>query len=62
MLKSLTFVKNERSEDDMYVCGLVTARNSERNVTKLVLEDPSEKGSFEGIIFDTELQKTEILF
>ena len=56
MLKSLTFVKNERSEDDMYVCGLVTARNSERNVTKLILEDPS--GSFEGIIFDTELQKT----
>ena len=56
MLKSLTFVKNERSEDDMYVCGLVTVRNSERNVTKLVLEDPS--GSFEGIIFDTELQKT----
>ena len=56
MLKSLTVVKNERSEDDMYVCGLVTTRNSERNVTKLVLEDPS--GSFEGIIFDTELQKT----
>jgi len=56
MLKSLTFVKNERSEDDMYVCGLVTIRNSERNVTKLVLEDPS--GSFEGIIFDNELQKT----
>ncbi|MHA7733482.1 DNA-directed DNA polymerase II small subunit [Nitrosopumilus sp. S6] len=56
MLKSLTFVKNERSEDDMYVCGLVTTRNSERNVTKLVLEDPS--GSFEGIIFDNELQKT----
>ncbi|MFB5631800.1 MAG: DNA-directed DNA polymerase II small subunit [Nitrosopumilus sp.] len=56
MLKSLTFVKNERSEDDMYVCGLVTSRNSERNVTKLVLEDPS--GSLEGIIFDTELQKT----
>ncbi|WP_428325122.1 DNA-directed DNA polymerase II small subunit [Nitrosopumilus sp.] len=56
MLKSLTFVKNERSEDDMYVCGLVTTRNSERNVTKLVLEDPS--GSLEGIIFDNELQKT----
>lgn len=56
MLKSLTFVKNERSKDDMYVCGLVTARNSERNVTKLVLEDPS--GSFEGVVFDDELQKT----
>lgn len=56
MLKSLTFVKNERSKEDMYVCGLVTARNSERNVTKLVLEDPS--GSFEGVVFDDELQKT----
>jgi len=31
-------------------------KNSERNITKLVLEDPS--GSFEGIIFDGELQKT----
>ena len=40
----------------MYVCGLVTIRNSERNITKIVLEDPS--GSFEGIIFDEELQKT----
>ena len=39
----------------MYVCGLVTTRNAERNITKLVLEDPS--GSFEGIIFDEELQK-----
>ncbi|AFS81764.1 DNA polymerase II small subunit [Candidatus Nitrosopumilus koreensis AR1] len=55
MLKSITFVKNERSKDDMYVCGLVTARNSERNITKLILEDPS--GSFEGVIFDEELQK-----
>ena len=40
----------------MYVCGLVTTRNSERNITKLILEDPS--GSFEGIIFDDDLQKT----
>ena len=38
------------------MCGLVTAKNSERNITKLILEDPS--GSFEGIIFDNELQKT----
>ena len=29
---------------------------TERNITKLVLEDPS--GSIEGIIFDEELQKT----
>jgi DNA polymerase II small subunit len=56
MLKSTAAVKTAKIEDDMYVCGLVTTRNSERNITKLVLEDPS--GSFEGIIFDDELQKT----
>ncbi len=56
MLKSIALVKAAKSVDDMYVCGLVTSRISERNVTKLLLEDPS--GSFEGIIFDIELQKT----
>jgi len=56
MLKSIASVKAAKSIDDMYVCGLVTSRISERNVTKLLLEDPS--GSFEGIIFDIELQKT----
>ena len=56
MLKSIASVKSAKSEDDMYICGLVTARNAERNITKLHLEDPS--GSFEGIVFDNELQKT----
>ncbi|MGI0056544.1 MAG: DNA-directed DNA polymerase II small subunit, partial [Nitrosarchaeum sp.] len=56
MLKSIAFAKTIKSEDDIYVCGLVTTRSTERNITKLVLEDPS--GSFEGIIFDVELQKT----
>jgi DNA polymerase II small subunit len=56
MLKSLSFVKTKKPEDDVYVCGLVTVKNSERNITKLILEDPS--GLFEGIIFDDELQKT----
>ena len=55
LLKSAASVKSAKIEDDMYVCGLVTIRNSERNITKLTLEDPS--GSFEGIIFDEELQK-----
>ncbi|WP_299292733.1 DNA-directed DNA polymerase II small subunit [Nitrosopumilus sp.] len=55
MLKSIASVKSAKSEDDMYICGLVTARNAERNITKLHLEDPS--GSFEGIVFDNELQK-----
>ena len=56
MLKSIASVKTAKSEDDLYLCGLVTARITERNVTKLVIEDPS--GSFEGIIFDNELQKS----
>lgn len=56
MLKSIASVKTAKTDDDMYVCGLVTSRSIERNITKLVLEDPS--GLFEGIIFDNELQKT----
>jgi len=55
MLKSIASAQTTKSEGDVYVCGLVTTRNSERNITKLVLEDPS--GSFEGIVFDSELQK-----
>ena len=56
MLKSAASLKNTKIDEDLYVCGLVSVRNSERNITKIVLEDPS--GSFEGIIFDEELQKT----
>ena len=56
MIKSIASVKTAKSEDDVYVCGLVTTRISERNLTKLVLEDPS--GTIEGIVFDNELQKT----
>ena len=56
MLKSIASIKAAKSDDDMYVCGLVTSKISERNVTKLLLEDPS--GSLEGIIFDNELRKT----
>jgi len=55
MLKSTASVKTVKTDDDIYVCGLVTTRNIERNITKLILEDPS--GIFEGIIFDNELQK-----
>lgn len=58
MLKSIASIKSTKStksKDDLYICGLVTTRNVERNITKLVLEDPS--GSIEGIVFDDELQK-----
>ena len=56
MLKSLASIKSAKFEDDLFVCGLVTEKKSERNITKLMLEDPS--GSFGGIIFDDDLQKT----
>jgi len=56
LLKSAALVKTTKNDDDVYVCGLVSVRSTERNITKLVLEDPS--GSFEGIVFDNELQKT----
>ena len=55
-LKSIASVKTSKQDGDMYICGLVTSRSTERNITKLVLEDPS--GLFEGIVFDNELQKT----
>ena len=56
MIKSIASVKSAKSEDDMYICGLVTQRNTDRNITRLVLEDPS--GNFEGVVFDEELQNT----
>ena len=34
MLKSINSVKTAKSEDDMYVCGLVTTRNSERETSQ----------------------------
>jgi DNA polymerase II small subunit len=55
MLKTIALVNASKSDTDMYVCGLVTTRSTERSITKLVLEDPS--GSLEGIVFDDELQK-----
>lgn len=54
MLKSIVAAKSAKS-DEMYVCGLVTHKDVDRNVTKLVLEDPT--GSFEGIVFDKDLQQ-----
>ena len=55
MLKSVAVVKTTKLENDVYVCGLVNARNAERNITKLVLEDPS--GSLEGIILMRNYKK-----
>lgn len=56
MLKSVASVKATKSKYDMYVCGLISERSSERNVTKLLIEDAS--GTLESVVFDKDLQKT----
>jgi DNA polymerase II small subunit len=56
MVKSSALIIGSKTNEDVYVCGLVSERISERNITKLVLDDPT--GSIEIIVFDNELQKT----
>ncbi len=55
MLKSIASVLTTKSNDDLYICGLVSERRVERNVTKLSIDDPT--GSIETIVFDKDLQK-----
>lgn len=55
MLKIISSVVSSKSNDDMYICGLLSERRVERNITKLIIDDPT--GSIETIIFDQDLQK-----
>jgi len=55
MLKSISSVISSKSNDDMYICGLLTERRVERSITKLTIDDPT--GSIETIVFDKDLQK-----
>jgi len=55
LLKPIASVITTKSNSDMYVCGLVSSRSSERKITKLVVDDQS--GSIEGLVFDNDLQK-----
>lgn len=55
MLKSISFVVGSKPKDEVFVCGLVSEKRSERNITKITLDDPS--GKLESIIFDKDLQK-----
>ena len=55
MIKNVSVIIGAKTDDDLYVCGLVSNRSSERVVTKLIIEDPT--GSLETIIFDKDLQK-----
>lgn len=55
MLKSISVAAAEKSKDGAHVCGLVTARSSERNIVKLVIEDTS--ASMEVIVLDQDLKE-----
>ena len=55
MVKTIASVISTKFDEDVYVCGLVSERNSERNITKLVLDDPT--GSIEIIVFDKDLRE-----
>jgi len=55
MLKTISSVVSSKSNDDMYICGLLSERRVERNITKLIIDDHT--GSIETIIFDQDLQK-----
>ncbi|HXV51338.1 MAG TPA: DNA-directed DNA polymerase II small subunit, partial [Nitrosopumilaceae archaeon] len=55
MLKPISSAISIKSKDEVYVCGLVSDRRTDRNVTKITLDDPS--GSIETIVIDEDLQK-----
>ncbi|MEM3064255.1 MAG: DNA-directed DNA polymerase II small subunit [Candidatus Nitrosotenuis sp.] len=56
MLKPISAALTLKSKDDVYVCGLVSERRTDRNVTKVTIDDPS--GSIETVVIDEDLQKT----
>jgi DNA polymerase II small subunit len=56
MIKAISSVVSTKSNDDKYICGLLSERRVERSVTKLIVDDPS--GFIETIVFDNDLQKT----
>lgn len=55
MLKSVAAVMSAKSRDEVYVCGLVSERKTDRNVTRITLEDNT--GTMETIVIDENLQK-----
>src|SRR3990170_1833084 len=49
MLKTISSAVSAKSNEDMYICGLLSERRVERNITKLIIDDPT--GSIERISF-----------
>ena len=56
MVKSIHSIIHTKLQNEIYVCGLVSSKRSERNITKLTIDDLT--GSLETIVFDENLQKT----
>jgi len=56
MLKSINSVITTKLDNYVYVCGLLSERNSQRSITKLKIDDLT--GSMEVVVFDKDLQKT----
>lgn len=55
MIKSISAVISTKSKDEIYVCGLVTDRRTDRNITKITLDD--QTGIIETIVINEDLQK-----
>src|SRR3972149_3624453 len=41
MLKTISSAVSAKSNEDMYICGLLSERRVERNITKLIIDDPT---------------------
>ncbi|ABK78450.1 archaeal DNA polymerase II, small subunit/DNA polymerase delta, subunit B [Cenarchaeum symbiosum A] len=54
-LRSSASAASVKDDEEAYVCGLVTGRSSERNVTKVALDDPA--GTLEAVVHDGDLRK-----
>lgn len=55
MLKTVASVLSVKTKDEVYVCGLVTERKTDRNVTRIMLDDTT--GVLETIVIDEDLQR-----
>lgn len=55
ILKPVSAVISTKSKDEVYICGLVTDRKTDRNVTKIMLEDNT--GLIETIVIDEGLKE-----
>ena len=56
-VKDIESVKSiTKNDDELFVWGLVSDRKSDRNITKITLEDPT--GSMEIVVFEGDLKDT----